>query len=127
MYVRSLPGNREISCLTSQGGSASGRRGAVADDERAGEVRPLRSSWEAGEQVRATGGGVGGAKGEGRGEHGRATHAPDTEPGGRVPGARPRTRYPCTLLRQTPQVGARGVNCTRKDLCGGCPVMGITT
>ena len=32
-------------------------------------------------------GGVGGAKGRGRGEHGRATHAPDTEPGKRVPGA----------------------------------------
>ncbi len=32
-------------------------------------------------------GGVGGAKGEDRGEHGRATHVPDTEPGKRVPEA----------------------------------------
>ena len=38
----------------------------------AGEVRPLHSSEEAGEQARATGGGVGGAKGGGQGEHGRA-------------------------------------------------------
>ena len=32
-------------------------------------------------------GGVGGANGRDRGKHGRATHAPDTEPGKRVPGA----------------------------------------
>ena len=35
----------------------------------------------------ATRGGAGGAKGEDRGEHGRATHAPDSEPGKRVPEA----------------------------------------
>jgi hypothetical protein len=67
--------------------SASGRRGVEADEERAGEVRPLRSSDEAGEQTWATGCGGGGAKGEDRGEHGRATHAPDSEPGKRVPEA----------------------------------------
>jgi hypothetical protein len=49
------------------------------------------SSCEAGEQDRTTGGGVSGAKGRGRGKHGRATHAPDSEPGKRVPGARPCT------------------------------------
>src|SRR5260370_41789548 len=54
--------------------SASGRRGVEADDARAGEVRPFHSSTEAGEQTWATGGGAGGAKGEDRGEHGRATH-----------------------------------------------------
>src|SRR5882757_1471444 len=58
-----------------------------SDDARAGEVRPFHSSDEADEQDRATGGGVSGAKGKGRGKHGRATHAPDTEPGKRVPGA----------------------------------------
>ncbi|MFI5305389.1 MAG: hypothetical protein ACHQYP_11425 [Nitrospiria bacterium] len=49
---------------------ASGRRGVVADDVRAGGVRLLQSGWEAGEQIRVTGGGVGGAKGEDQGEHG---------------------------------------------------------
>ena len=51
------------------------------------EVRPLHSSVEAGEQTWATGGGAGGAKEEDQGEHGRATHVPDTEPGKRVPEA----------------------------------------
>ena len=46
-----------------------------------GEVRPRHSSDEAGEQGRATGGGVGGAKGGDQGEHGPTTHAPDSEPG----------------------------------------------
>jgi hypothetical protein len=43
---------------------------------------------EAGEQTWATGCGTGGAKGEDRGEHERATHAPDSAPGERVPEAR---------------------------------------
>src|ERR1019366_7350012 len=95
MYVSSLRGNREISCLT-VGASwgrrpASGRRGAEADDARTGEVRPAHSSDEAGEQTRATGSGVGGAKAWGRRERGRATHVRDTEPGKRVTGARPCT------------------------------------
>jgi hypothetical protein len=55
----------------------SGRRRAVADDERTGEVRPFHSSCEAGEQVRRIGHGVGGAKGRGQGEHARAAHTPD--------------------------------------------------
>jgi hypothetical protein len=52
-----------------KGWSVSGRRGAVADDERTGEVRPFHSSCEAGEQDWTIGGGVGGAKGRGQGEH----------------------------------------------------------
>src|SRR5260221_14102997 len=48
------------------------RRGVEADEARAREVRPLRSSQEAGEQTWATGGGAGGAKEEDQGEHGRA-------------------------------------------------------
>src|SRR5260370_25208108 len=49
------------------------------------------SSDEACEQSWATGCGVGGAKGGDRGEHGRATHAPDAKPGKCVPGAGPCT------------------------------------
>src|SRR5260221_12166129 len=83
MYVRSLHGNREISYLTASEvmeRSASGRRGVEADEARAGEVRPLHNSIEADEQTWATGDGGGGAKGEDRGKHGRATHEPDTPP-----------------------------------------------
>ena len=45
------------------------------------------SSEEAAEQSRETGGGGGGAKGGDQGEHGPAQHAPDSDPGKRVPGA----------------------------------------
>src|SRR3954464_8837321 len=68
MHARSGHGNREISRPTTGPRavwSASGRRGAVADDARAGEVRPRQRSGEAGEQRRATGRGGGGAKGRG--------------------------------------------------------------
>ena len=59
-----------------------------ADGGQPRKVRLLRpDSEEAGEQTWATGCGGGGAKGEDRGEHGRATHAPDSEPGKRVPEA----------------------------------------
>ena len=68
------------------GWSVPGRRGAVAGDARTREVRLCHSSDEACEQSWATGCGVGGAKGGDRGEHGRATHAPDAEPGKWVPG-----------------------------------------
>ena len=71
--------------------SASGRRGAVADDERAREVRPRHSSWEADEQSGRDRSGAGGAKGGGQGERERAKHAPDTGSGARVTGARSRT------------------------------------
>src|SRR5262249_6799964 len=90
MCRSSLDGNREIPSLASCGAllwPASGRRGAVADDERTWEVRLRNSSWEADEQSRATGCGVGGAKCGGRGECEPAKHAPGAEPGKRVTGA----------------------------------------
>src|SRR5690348_17632616 len=94
MCGRSSYGNREISG-PSDGTwplrSASGRRRAVADDARAREVRPRNSSDEAGEQGRATGGGVGGAKSGGRGKRRPAKHAPGAAPGKRVTGAGTRT------------------------------------
>src|SRR5258706_12673193 len=67
--------------------SASGRRGAEADDARAREVGRGRSGDEAGERSGAIRGGVGGAKGRGRGECEPAKHVPGTEPGRRVTGA----------------------------------------
>src|SRR2546428_8591260 len=79
MCRSSLDGNREIPRLASCGAllwPASGRRGVVADDERTWKVRLRNSSWEADEQSRATGCGVGGAKGGGRGECEPAKHAP---------------------------------------------------
>src|SRR5437773_5033544 len=66
---------------------ASGRRGAVADDERTWEVRLRNSSWEADEQSRAAGCGVGGAKCGGRRECEPAKHAPGAGPGKCVTGA----------------------------------------
>ena len=60
-------------------------------------------------------GGVRGAKEEGRGEHLRAAHAPDTEPGKRVLVTR-RVRASGARFRVTPKVGARCVNCARRDL-----------
>ena len=82
MHARSLYGNREISSLTAAvpGWPASGRRRAVADDERTREVRLRHTSDEACEQGWATGCGVGGAKGGDQGEHGPTTHALGAEP-----------------------------------------------
>src|SRR6516162_5419934 len=90
MCRSSLDGNREIPRLASCGAllwPASGRRGAVADDERTWEVRLRNSSWEADEQSRATGCGVGGAKCGGRGECEPAKHTPGAGPGKCVTGA----------------------------------------
>src|SRR5882724_5428593 len=90
MCRSSLDGNREIPRLASCGAllwPASGRRGAVADDERTWEVRLRNSSWEADEQSRATGCGVGGAKCGGRRECEPAKHAPGAGPGKCVTGA----------------------------------------
>src|SRR6202030_2743878 len=67
--------------------SASGRRGAVADDARTWEVGPRHSSVEAGEQGGANRCGVGGAKGGDQGECEPAQHGPGSEPGNRVTGA----------------------------------------
>src|SRR5271170_5835373 len=90
MCGRSLHGNREtprptIGALPAW--SASGRRGAVADDARTWGVRLRHSSCEADEQSGAIRCGAGGAKGGGRGECEPAKHGPDTEPGNRVTGA----------------------------------------
>jgi hypothetical protein len=52
-----------------------------ARDERPSGVRRLRSTCEAGERGRAIGGGAGGGRAAGRGEHGPAKRAPDAEPG----------------------------------------------
>src|SRR5204863_9138856 len=71
--------------------SASGRRGAVADDARSREVRLCHSSLEADEQSGPDRSGAGGAKGGGQGEREPAKHAPDTETGARVTGAGTRT------------------------------------
>jgi hypothetical protein len=62
---------------------------AVADDSRKGEVSPLHSSYEVGEQRRSTACGVDGANGVDPVERGKEPHVPDTEPGKRVPGPRP--------------------------------------
>src|ERR1700726_652598 len=94
MCRHSLFGNREVSWLTKaarRDWSASGRRGAEADDARPREVRLRHSSWEVAEQHRPAGSGGDGAKGGGRGEHEPATHAPGAEPGKRVTGAGART------------------------------------
>src|SRR5215208_590266 len=102
MHARSWHGNREISRPTTGPRavwSASGRRGAVADDARTGEVRPRQRSGEAGEQGRATVRGVGGAKGGGRGERGPGPHPPGSGPGKRVTGAGPRTAR-CTAKKE---------------------------
>src|SRR3954451_3736904 len=102
MHARSWHGNREISRPTTGPRavwSASGRRGAVADDVRTGEVRPRHSSGEADEQRRATVRGVGGAKGGGRGERGPGPHAPGSGPGKRVKGTGPRTAR-CTTEKE---------------------------
>src|SRR5262245_9557709 len=71
--------------------SASGRRGAVADDARSREVRLCHSSWEADEQSGPDRCGAGGAKGGGQGEREPAKHGPGTEPGTRVTSAGART------------------------------------
>ena len=86
---------------------ASGRRGAVAGDERAGEVTLRHSSWEADERSRATGRGAGGAKGGGQGKCEPAKHAPGAALAKRVTGAGAHTesgniRFAVTYPRQEP-------------------------
>src|SRR4030095_11464941 len=104
MHGRFLHANREIfrsPRMWRHTEVASGRRGAVADDARAAEVGPWRSSAEADEQARAPEGGVGGAKARAQGEHGRVAHAPDAGPGGCVPATRP-----CTASSKAAEEGA---------------------
>src|SRR5246127_2877429 len=106
--------------------SASGRRGVEADEARAGEVRPLHNSIEADEQTWATRGGVGGAKGEDQGKHGRATHVPDTAPDKRVPEARLCTRScswdsSLTTRGGSPVRESRPPGSVRGASSNGCP------
>src|SRR5258707_15838547 len=72
-------------------GAGGGGGGAVPSDVRGEEVCSRHSSCEADEQSRATGCGVGGAKGGGRGECESAKHGPGTVPGNRVTGAEAHT------------------------------------
>src|SRR6266513_1959003 len=132
MCRSSLDGNREIPRLASRGAPlwpASGRRGAVADDEQTWEVRLRNSSREADEQSRATGCGVGGAKGGGGGECEPAKHGPGTVPGNRVTGAEAHTEFRenITPRRYIPEVGAVCLNWARTDLCGGREVTRVPT
>src|SRR5712691_3574378 len=86
--------------------SASGRRGAVADDARSREVSLCHSSWEADEQSGPDRSGAGGAKGGGQGECEPAKHAPDSVPETRVTGAGARTaRFAVTYPRWEPCAG----------------------
>src|SRR5947199_520679 len=104
--------------------SASGRRGAVADDARAREVGPRQSSCEAGEQseeipcggvCRGGRSGAGGAKGGDQGECGPAKHVPGAEPDKRVTGAGTHTG----MEDHTPELRAVCGKAARTVLCGG--------
>ena len=90
-------------------------------------LRP--DSCEADEQGRATGCGVGGAKGGGRGECASAKHGPGTVPGDRVTGAGAHTEFRenITTRRYIPEVGAVCPNWARTDLCGGREVTRVPT
>src|ERR1700676_541211 len=94
MCVHLLCGNREISAPLWEAvpRAASGRPEAVADDERGGEVRPIGSTCEAGEQSGAIRRGAGGGKRWDQEECGTAKHGPDTEPGSCDTSAGPHTR-----------------------------------
>src|SRR5258707_7976614 len=110
-------------------GAGGGGGGAVPSDVRGEEVAPRHSSCEADEQSRATGCGVGGAKGGGRGECESAKHGPGTVPGNRVTGAEAHTEFreDITTRRYTPEVGAVCPNWARTDLCGGREVTRVPT
>src|ERR1700736_4679318 len=129
MCRHSLFGNREVSWLTKaarRDWSASGRRGAEADDARPREVRLRHSSGEIAEQNRGTGSGGDGAKGGGRGECEPATHAPDTEPGKRVTDAGARTDGR-KVLPSLSEVGAGCGKAARPVLGGGTRVTWFPT
>jgi len=88
-------------------------------------LRP--DSWEADEQSRSNGGGVGGAKGGGHGEREPAKHIPGAAPETCVTGAGARTTSRNAFCRQTPKVGAACGNSACADLCGGRPVTAVPT
>src|SRR5216684_1640466 len=87
------------------------------------EVRPRRSSCEAGEQGRAICCGVGGAKGGDRGECEPAQHGPGSVPAKRVTGAGAHT----ASSPSTPEVGAVCGKAARTVLCGGRSEMSVPT
>jgi hypothetical protein len=108
--------------------SASGRRGAVADDVRSREVRLCHSSWEADEQSDYGRRGAGGAKGGGQGECEPAKHGPGTEPD--KPCHRRWNTYgepPSAPRRHSPKAGAVCGNSARTDLSGGRSAMTVPT
>src|SRR4030067_397984 len=122
MHARSLHGNREICGLASAVAmprSASGRRGAVADDARSTEVRLLHSSEEADERTERIRGGAGGAKGGGQGKHVQSSHAPDAVPGKCVDGAwsctAPRGRSMRTISKPTSKTCMPGYSGARTE------------
>ena len=114
--------------------SASGRRGAVADDVRSREVRPRHSSWEADEQGGFGHRGAGGAKGGGRGECEPAKHASDTVPKMRVIGAGAHTASSPSLTQGGSRMresrtygsvrGVRGNSHPYRDGCFAAPAHG---
>jgi hypothetical protein len=118
--------------LTTGGGMrrrpASGRRGAEADDVRAGEVTLTGSTDEVGEQHGGARGGVDGGKRWDREECGTAKHGPDSAPAKLCPKRTPAYAGPLTAATRH-RLAIRTVcgNSARTDLCGGCPVMGIPT
>src|SRR6476620_7232641 len=105
--------------------------GEALTGERIGQPLSRESTLILGadEQSRATGCGVGGAKGGGRGECESAKHGPGTVPGNRVKGAEAHTEFreDITTRRYTPEVGAVCPNWARTDLCGGREVTRVPT
>ena len=97
----------------------SGRLSWPASKKRLGTKS--REVWHPPAPVAALARGVGGAKGEGRGECESAKHGPGTVPGNRVTGAETHaeSRENITTRRHTPEVGAVCPNWARTDLCGG--------
>src|SRR5260370_26835327 len=132
MHGRSLHGKREISSLTAGYWTcrrpASGRRGAEADDVRAGEVRLTGSTDEVGKQDGLARCGVDGGKRWDREKCGIAKHGLDSVPAKPCP---KRTAAYVGLLtagrRHLLAIGAVCGNSARTDLCGGRPVMGVPT
>ena len=105
----------------------SGRRGAVADDERTREVTLRHSSYEADEQSRATGGGAGGAKGGDQGKCGTGRHALDAEPGRRVPGLDRERRAANAASPSDTQGKNRMPELGTYGSVRGAPAMGVPT
>ena len=119
---------RLASCHTGHW-SASGRRGAEADDVRKREVGPRSSSCEAGEQRGAIRRGVGGAKDGDQGECGPTKHAPGSVPGKCVTGVGPHTTSSgrTSDLPSDTRGKSRMRQGARTDLCGGRGVISVPT